>query len=271
MQIHNIFDMEAKINIFQNNAKDSNVILTSGSNELMTVLNYNGNDISFISKNKTSYVNATEMGRAFGKQPSDFTKTSYFAEFIEALAETTNLRSADLLIVIKGGNTKQGTWMHQDLAIEFARWLNLRFAVWCNRRIKEFTWNDILYPSIENECEIIQEQDWSAFTRCIILNKYGSITMDLFNKPQQWWTSSTNKGTVWFWSLFVLPKFRMQGHAKRLIAKAERIATERGHKDVYACVEERLTPHEILDFYIRQKYFVVEKTKEGVMIKKYLR
>lgn len=145
MQIHNIFDMEAKINIFQNNAKDSNVILTSGSNEmdLMTVLNYNGNDISFISKNKTSYVNATEMGRAFGKQPSDFTKTSYFAEFIEALAETTNLRSADLLIVIKGGNTKQGTWMHPDLAIEFARWLNPRFAVWCNSRIKELMKNGI--------------------------------------------------------------------------------------------------------------------------------
>ena len=34
MQIHNIFDMEAKINIFQNNAKDSNVILASGFNEM---------------------------------------------------------------------------------------------------------------------------------------------------------------------------------------------------------------------------------------------
>ena len=45
--------------------------------------------------------------------------------------------SADLVTVIKGGNGEQGTWMHEDVALEFARWLSPKFAIWCNRRIKE--------------------------------------------------------------------------------------------------------------------------------------
>lgn len=31
----------------------------------------------------------------------------------------------------------QGTWMHEDVALEFARWLSPEFAIWCNDRIKE--------------------------------------------------------------------------------------------------------------------------------------
>ncbi len=37
----------------------------------------------------------------------------------------------------QGGNKEQGTWMHEDVAMEFARWLSPAFAIWCNDRIKE--------------------------------------------------------------------------------------------------------------------------------------
>lgn len=37
----------------------------------------------------------------------------------------------------QGGNKEQGTWMHEDVALEFARWLSPAFAIWCNDRIKE--------------------------------------------------------------------------------------------------------------------------------------
>ena len=45
-----------------------------------------------------------------------------------------------LVVTVKGGNinsTGQGTWMHEDVALEFARWLSPKFAIWCNDRIKE--------------------------------------------------------------------------------------------------------------------------------------
>ena len=42
-----------------------------------------------------------------------------------------------LIQVVKGGNSEQGTWLHEDVALEFARWLSPSFAIWCNKRIKE--------------------------------------------------------------------------------------------------------------------------------------
>lgn len=53
--------MEAKVNNFQNNAKDSNIILTSESNEmdlsvkLSKIFSYNGHNVSFI-KNFLWYI-----------------------------------------------------------------------------------------------------------------------------------------------------------------------------------------------------------------------
>ena len=43
--------------------------------------------------------------------------------------------SSDLVRVTYGDNG--GTWMHEDVALEFARWLSPAFAIWCNDRIKE--------------------------------------------------------------------------------------------------------------------------------------
>jgi phage antirepressor YoqD-like protein len=84
-------------------------------------------------------VNATEMAKPFGKRPVDWLNNQYTKGFLIDLAEVRNLTSADLVRVIKGGNDKnaQGTWMHEDVALEFARWLSPQFAIWCNDRIKE--------------------------------------------------------------------------------------------------------------------------------------
>ena len=42
-----------------------------------------------------------------------------------------------LVKVKKGGNDKQGTWLHRDLAIEFVRWLDVRFAIAFNKMVEE--------------------------------------------------------------------------------------------------------------------------------------
>ncbi len=82
-------------------------------------------------------MNATQMAKPFGKRPIDWLKYQNSQEFIAALCEVRKITSADLVTVIKGGNGEQGTWMHEDVALEFARWLSPKFAIWCNDRIKE--------------------------------------------------------------------------------------------------------------------------------------
>ena len=84
-------------------------------------------------------VNASQMAKPFGKSPKDFLKTEQSKRFIEALSEVRKILSSDLVRVIYGNGG--GTWMHEDVALEFARWLSPAFAIWCNDRIKELLLN----------------------------------------------------------------------------------------------------------------------------------
>lgn len=99
---------------------------------------YEGSPVTF-QIGEATMVNATEMAKPFGKQPVFWLNNQYTKGFLKELAELRNLSSADLVRVIKGGNNKnaQGTWLHEDVALEFARWLSPQFAIWCNDRIKE--------------------------------------------------------------------------------------------------------------------------------------
>ena len=103
------------------------------------IFNFNGSGVTFKNENGTIMVDAVEMAKPFGKRPVDWLRTQSSNEFIEALTRVKKFTSADLVIVTKGGNSKteRGTWMHEDVAIEFARWLSTVFAIWCNDRIKE--------------------------------------------------------------------------------------------------------------------------------------
>ena len=99
--------------------------------------NYEGNPVSF-SSNGTIMVNATEMAKPFGKEAKHWLVNQTTKEYIEELANVRNLTFADLVQVKQGSpDNGGGTWMHEDVAMEFARWLSPKFAIWCNDRIKE--------------------------------------------------------------------------------------------------------------------------------------
>jgi phage antirepressor YoqD-like protein len=97
---------------------------------------YNGNNVTFKNENGVTFVNATEMAKAFGKRPQHFLSTDQTKEFLTVLGQSRNLGFDELIIVTQGGNNP-GTWMHEDVAIEFSRWLSPAFAIWCNDRIRE--------------------------------------------------------------------------------------------------------------------------------------
>ena len=100
------------------------------------VFAYNGNEVTFARKDGVTMVNATQMAKKFGKLPADWTRQKSTKEFISALMTAKGIHIAsDLLKVINGD--KGATWMHEDVALEFARWLSPAFAIWCNDRIKE--------------------------------------------------------------------------------------------------------------------------------------
>lgn len=101
------------------------------------VYQYNGSPITF-QLGEATMVNATEMAKPFGKRPTDWLRLPSTQDFLAKLAEVRKSHNG-FVTTIRGGNDRsaQGTWLHEDVALEFARWLSPSFAIWCNDRIKE--------------------------------------------------------------------------------------------------------------------------------------
>lgn len=100
------------------------------------IFSYNGSPISF-DNGETRMVNATEMAKPFGKRVNDWFALTSTKEFMNVLETTRN--NGSLVKTVEGRNG--GTWMHEDVALEFARWLSPAFSIWCNDRIKELIVN----------------------------------------------------------------------------------------------------------------------------------
>ena len=103
------------------------------------------------------YLNATEIAEHFGKRINNYLRNERTQEYISALIEFLNIPETrnratvenQLVITQKGGNDKsaQGTWLHPKLAIDFARWLNPKFAVWCDMQIEKILHQNSASPT----------------------------------------------------------------------------------------------------------------------------
>ncbi len=97
------------------------------------IYEYNGNAVTFQLGNGDVMVNATDMAKPFSKRPAKWLELPSTSQFIEALIAVRKSDRSKLVNSINGA----GTWFHEDVALEFARWLSPAFAIWCNDRIKE--------------------------------------------------------------------------------------------------------------------------------------
>lgn len=121
------------------NNTNSSVAL-SATNPLLP-FTYEGKQVSFIKSDDGSVlINATEMAKAFGKRPSDWLKLPNTKEFLNELSSVRKSPTSEYQAVITAMGSAEnggGTWLHEDAAIEFARWLSPKFAIWCNDHIKQ--------------------------------------------------------------------------------------------------------------------------------------
>lgn len=101
-----------------------------------------------------AYINATQIANKFNKKVKDYLKTDQTKNYISSLIKfskgakeyISNLCEVfkceeSALLKTKRGKYNGGTWLHPKLAIDFARWLNPDFAVWCDMQIEK-----ILHP-----------------------------------------------------------------------------------------------------------------------------
>ncbi len=80
-----------------------------------------------------AWFNATEVADKHKRRVIDWLQNSETQHYLAALAEILKVPKEQLLKTRRG--RYGGTWMHPRLAVAFARWLDVRFGVWCDDQI----------------------------------------------------------------------------------------------------------------------------------------
>ncbi|MGN7901475.1 KilA-N domain-containing protein [Pseudomonas sp. 22373] len=92
---------------------------------------YQGQAVRF---NSEGWINATDVAKRFGKRPVDWLKQDETRQYMGVLAEALNC-DPESLLETRRGRYQSGTWLHPKLGVAFARWLDLKFAVWADLHI----------------------------------------------------------------------------------------------------------------------------------------
>lgn len=96
---------------------------------------YKGKGYSF---RADGWFNATLAAERHGKKPAKWLRLMETKRYIEALARLHEVHKMDFVKASRGGDrTEQGTWLHPKLAVPFARWLDIDFAVWADAQIDD--------------------------------------------------------------------------------------------------------------------------------------
>lgn len=93
--------------------------------------NYQGEPVRF---NSDGWINATDVAKRYGKRPVDWLKQDETRRYMSVLASALNC-DPESLLETKRGRHHGGTWLHPKMAVAFARWLDLEFAVWADLHI----------------------------------------------------------------------------------------------------------------------------------------
>ena len=152
-----------------------------------------------VSFQNNGYLNATVVAAHFNRRVGNYLKSERTQEYIAALAEklsVTPKRATEdnQIVIIKQGGTEQGTWLHPKLAVDFARWLDPKFAVWCDEQIEQILSGS---PKLETQTTIDERRglvdavkllvarcgiDYSAAYR-MVHQRFGVAHIDQISAP----------------------------------------------------------------------------------------
>ena len=95
--------------------------------------NKQGKGMSF---RKDGWFNATVAALRFKKRLQNYLDNKETVNNMIELAKMLNHSNQSDLIKASRGNGG-GTWFHPELAVHFARWLDLKFSIWCDNQIDQ--------------------------------------------------------------------------------------------------------------------------------------
>ena len=82
------------------------------------------------------WINATTTAKEFDKDLENYWRLESTKSYVADLARLCSVESTDLKAIVIGKGKEQGTYLHPELVVHFARWLDNSFAIECDRFIK---------------------------------------------------------------------------------------------------------------------------------------
>lgn len=104
----------------------------------LTVFNYGESPIQFELIDGNVMANATLMCKAFNKRPVDWIRLESTKRYTEAIVRKNHI-AEDKLITTRPSDPSNGggSWIHEKLILNLARWLDVDFEIWCDDKIAE--------------------------------------------------------------------------------------------------------------------------------------
>ncbi len=105
-------------------------------NEVM-VREYLGNGIGFKLIDGMVYGNATEMCKSFDKKLAHWNENKSTKELLDVVSSEIGIPTSQLVISKRGNSSDftQGSWIHEELILDLAQWLDVSFRRWCQKQI----------------------------------------------------------------------------------------------------------------------------------------
>lgn len=103
----------------------------------LIVKDYMGSNMEFKVVDGCVYANATSMCKAFGKEVKHWLANESTKELINEVSSEVGIPTSQLILIKKGNSSQfeQGTWIHEELILELASWLSIKFRRWCQKQI----------------------------------------------------------------------------------------------------------------------------------------
>lgn len=138
-------------------------------NELV-VKEYLGNRIEFKMVDGHVYANANQMANGFGgsQKLADWERSENTKRYMEALNKNKLWKNS----IISEEGRNDGTWIHEKLVLNFARYLNVEFELWCDEQIATLLREVSVSINKKQNLLLSIIQSSTEVERAVALNRY---------------------------------------------------------------------------------------------------
>lgn len=112
------------------------------------IFNFKDQPVCFKSENGRTYVNATQMGRIYGKKPREWLLLAETVDLRQSLVKKGTYENLESQIITSRGSTGV-TWIEEQLGLEFTKWLSADIHKWYKSVIRQ--WGAKGYVTLNKE------------------------------------------------------------------------------------------------------------------------